>query len=115
VQVVTILVKSSSRPEPYAIEVVLKDSRVSLFCDCPAGRLGKYCKHKEAVVFGDDSILFDEAQRDKFEVAVPAISSTALPSLFAELREANQALGIAKKQVTSLKAKIVRSLSDGIE
>lgn len=110
----TILVKSSSRPDPYCVEVAVEESRISLFCDCPAGALGKYCKHKEAVALGDERILFDEAQKEGFELAAQTIASSGIPGLFAELRDAERAAEEAKKHAKSLKAKIARSLTNGI-
>lgn len=110
-----ILVKSSSRPVPYGVEVTIEESRVSLFCDCPAGALGKYCKHKEAIALGDENILFDEAQKEGFEFAAKTISSSGVPGLFAELRDAERAAEEAKRYAKSLKAKIARLLTNGIE
>lgn len=111
----TVLVKSSSRPAPYCVEVVVEESRVSLFCDCPAGVLGKYCKHKEAIALGDENILFDEAQKQGFELAGKTIASSGIPRLFSELRDAERSAEEAKKHAKSLKAKIARSLTNGIE
>ena len=110
----TILVKSSSKPDPYGVEVAVEESRISLFCDCPAGALGKDCKHKEAIVLGDKGILFDEAQLENFMIAAQAIASSGIPGLFEELRDAERAAEQAKKHAKSLKAKIARSLTDGI-
>ena len=111
----TILVKSSSKPDPYGVEIAVEESRVSLFCDCPAGVLGKYCKHKEAIALGDKKILFDEAQLQNYELAAQAIASSGIPDLFVELRDAELAAEKAKKHAKFLKAKIARSMTDGIE
>ena len=52
---ITVLVKSSSQPEPRSVLVVLDDSGLSFVCDCPAGERGRICKHKKAMASADDS------------------------------------------------------------
>lgn len=111
----TVLVRSSSRPEPYAINVAVEHTRIFVFCDCPAGVLEQYCKHKEALVMGDERILFDETQRESFLRATEVIKSSELPSMIAERREADRAVEAAKKRVKSLKVRIARSMTEGIE
>lgn len=64
---------------------------------------------------GDERILFDETQRENFLRATEVIKSSELPSMIAERREADRAVEAAKKRVKSLKARIARSMTEGIE
>jgi hypothetical protein len=57
----TILVKSSSG-DSYAMEFILGETNVRVFCHCAAGTLQQMCKHKLAIIKGDAKMLFDESQ-----------------------------------------------------
>ncbi|MCG6869532.1 MAG: hypothetical protein LJE91_12630 [Gammaproteobacteria bacterium] len=111
----TILVKSSSRDEPYAVAVSSTESRLSIFCDCPAGEWGKYCKHKMAIVLADERILFDEEQKDNFNKVKQWIVESGYPDLVQELRESEKALESAKKNVKNQKEKIARLMKEGLK
>jgi len=111
----TILVKSSSRDEPYAVAVSSTESGLSIFCDCPAGEWGKYCKHKMAVVLTDERILYDEEQKDNFLKVTKWISESGYPDLVQALRESEKALELAKKNVKNQKEKIARLMKEGLK
>lgn len=110
-----ILVRSSSRDEPYAVAVSSTESGLSIFCDCPAGEWGKYCKHKMAIVLGDERILFDEEQEENFNKITKWISESGYPYLVQELKESEKALETAKKNVKSQKEKIARLMKEGLK
>ena len=111
----TILVKSSSRDEPYAVADSSTEAGLSIFCDCPAGEWGKYCKHKMAIVLADERIFYDEEQRDNFKKVTKWISESGYPDLVQELREAEIALESAKKNVKNQKEKIARLMKEGLK
>jgi len=82
----TILVKSSSREEPYSVKVSSTvEHGLTIMCDCAAGEWGKYCKHKMAVALGDATILFDDEQIDSFKEISNWIVSSNYPNLFSEI------------------------------
>lgn len=110
-----ILVKSSSRDEPYAVSVSSTESGLSIFCDCPAGEWGKYCKHKIAIALADERILFDEEQKENFKAVTKCISESGYPDLVQKLRESEKALEAAKKNVKSQKEKIARLMKEGLK
>lgn len=111
----TILVKSSSRDEPYAVAVSSTESGLSLFCDCPAGEWGKYCKHKIAIVLADERILYNEDQKNGFDQATKWISESGYPTLVKELRESEKALESAKNNVKNQKEKLARLMKEGLK
>lgn len=111
----TILVKSSSRDEPYAVAVSSTESGLTIFCDCPAGEWGKYCKHKIAIVLADESILYDEEQIQTLNQATKLISESGYPDLIQELRVAEKELESAKKTVKNQKEKIARLMKGGLK
>lgn len=112
---ITILVKSSSRDEPYAVAVLSKESWLSIFCDCPAGEWGKYCKHKMAIVLADKKILYDEEQIDNFNKVTEWISVSGYPDLAQELRESERELEAAKKKIKHKKEKIAHLMKEGLK
>lgn len=111
----TILVKSSSRNEPYTVAVLLSETGLSITCSCPAGTLGKYCKHKIAVVLADEEILYDVDQNDGFQKAKVLISESSYPMLIEELRASEKNLEAAKKSVENNKQRIARSMKEGLK
>ena len=110
-----ILVKSSSRDEPYAVAVSSTESGLSIFCDCRAGEWGKYCKHKMAIVLADERILYDEEQKDNFIKVTKWISESGYPDLVQGLRKSEKALELAKKNVKNQKEKIARLMKEGLK
>lgn len=111
----TILVKSSSRDEPYAVVVSSAETGLSIFCDCPAGEWGKYCKHKMAIVLADERILYDEEQVNNFKKVTEWIAESGYPDLVVELRESEKELEAAKKNVKNQKEKIARLMKEGLK
>lgn len=110
-----ILVKSSSRDEPYAVAISSTESGLSIFCDCPAGEWGKYCKHKMAIVLADERILYDGEQNNNFNKITRWISESGYPSLVTELRTSEKELEVAKKNVKNQKEKIARLMKKGLK
>jgi uncharacterized Zn finger protein len=110
----TILAKSSSRDEPYIVTVSLAENGLSIFCNCPAGEWGKYCRHKMAVVSGDAKILYKNEQIENFNKVLKWISESNFPLLVAKFRESEKELENAKKKVTNIKEKISLSMKEGL-
>ncbi len=112
---ITILVKSSSSSEPRSVNVVQDDSGLSIFCDCPAGVRDRVCKHKRAVATADDSMLFNDDQREKFEKVIDCLNQTAYPGLMQELKEIENALEPAKEKLREIKEKVARAMKEGMK
>lgn len=110
----TVLVKSSSRDDPYAVSVLLKETDLSIFCDCPAGEWGKYCKHKMAIVLRDEKVLYDDEQTANFAEIGKWIAKSDYPKLVSELRESETELEAAKKRVKGMKDQIARAMKAGL-
>lgn len=100
---ITILVKSTSQPEPRSVQVMQDDSGLSFYCDCPAGNRGRICKHKKALASGDDSMLYDEGQRENFEKVMDWLAQSGYPDLMKELKKAENQLASAKEKLRDIK------------
>ena len=112
---ITILIKSSSQSEPRSVLVTQDDSGLSYFCDCPAGIRERICKHKMALVLGDDSILYDKDQRKSFDKVMEWVAQSGYPDLMKELKEAENELEPAKEKVGNIKEKIIRGMNEGLK
>lgn len=113
-QSVELSVRASSRKRPYRIEVLGQDDKVSVFCDCPAGALGRFCKHKAAVVAGDDSLLATpDDEQEEWAAARKWLDRSSLPAKLMELRDAEKDPQTSKQQIKSLKLRISRLMQDG--
>lgn len=113
-QSIELSVKASSRKRPYRIEVLGQKDKVSVFCDCPAGALGRFCKHKAAVVSGDDSLLaLPEEEAEEWAAAGKLLALSSLPGKLMELRDAEKDPATDKQKIKSLKLRISRLMQDG--
>ena len=91
-----------------------QNEKVSVFCDCPAGALGRFCKHKAGVVAGDTALLaLPDEEKDEWAEACQMMSQSTLPTKLAELREAEKDPEVSKQQIKSLKMRISRLMQDG--
>jgi uncharacterized Zn finger protein len=112
---IIILANSSSRDEPYTVAISFTETGLSIFCNCPAGEWGKYCKHKMAVLLGDEKILYDDKQIENFNKASKWISESSYPLLVAKLRESEKELEAVKKTIKNMKEEIAYSMKEGLK
>jgi hypothetical protein len=112
---ITILVTSSSQPVPRSVQVTHDDSSLSFYCDCPAGKRIRLCKHKKAVASGDDSMLYDEGQRDKFEKVMTWVAESGYPDLMKALQEADNELESARVKVEDIREKVIFAMKEGLK
>ncbi|TIH12729.1 hypothetical protein D0S45_17315 [Marinifilum sp. JC120] len=79
-------------------------SGLRVICSCPAGNRGNFCKHVEAIIKGDDSILdpdFIERSKDKFQQAQQAVKEYGLDKELYEYETMVNNLKAEKKQIES--------------
>lgn len=113
-----VIAMESSSGSPHHVEVAfLDDGRVSVNCSCTGSQMGMYCKHREAIVSGDDSLVVDEHKPVYFEV-FQAIGETQLPHARYELQMRLDQIEQEKKDLTArttqLKKDFARLLREGI-
>lgn len=113
-QSVELSITASTRKRPYRIEVLGQGDKISVFCDCPAGALGRFCKHKAAVVSGDRSLLATpEEEKEEWTAAQALLANSALPAKLMALRDAEAATKPDKQKIKSMKMRISRLMQDG--
>lgn len=116
------LVKSDTRPEPYSIDITIKGNQMYVACSCPAGKLGKFCKHKIRLLQGDFGILYDDDQCDDLSRIADWIQQSDFLDLIFErskfkkdLREAQQKLDEVKKRMRPVEKKMEQAMKKGIK
>lgn len=112
---IVVLLKSSSQLEPYEITTISDVRALSVHCTCPAGELGKYCKHKAAMVLGDAGALYGDDQSERFAEAQKLIVASPLPTLFAEIADAERKAVAAAAFAKKAKKHVAKAMNQGVE
>lgn len=99
-------VKSSSVESGYHVVVSLEGADTSCACDCQAGLFGKMCKHKLAVLLGDETILLDAEQASVLTSLASRIRSGPVGGIVSDLIDAEEAVESAKKRVAATRKKL---------
>lgn len=76
--------KSSDGINFYKVVFTNRDGIISIKCDCPAGELTKLCRHKLALIRGDESILYDSKQHQEFLTIEDWIKASSFIQLVVE-------------------------------
>lgn len=105
----TLLAKSSGG-EPYEVKLHLDQENVFVKCSCRAGIFGKICKHKTAILSGDESILFDPSQSDDLAQIQERIKDTELPALSAKLEAARADVEKAKRRAVRARTQLEKAM-----
>lgn len=96
---------------------------LSIVCDCPAGIHGQLCKHKLALIDGDDSVYDPEMEdggfpQDKWARARKWVKESGVDELVTDFKERLKKLEAEKrrlqKQVRNEKARLARMLGEGV-
>lgn len=108
----------SSSGEPHHVEIVfLDDGRVSINCSCTGSQMGMVCKHRDAIIRGDDSLVVDEHKRAYFEIH-QAFGGSALKGRYEQYAATLAQFEVDKKEiaakVTFAKKQFAKMLRDGI-
>ena len=105
---------ASSRDEPYTVEVVPDGDKVSVFCNCPAGNLTRFCKHKFGIVAGDSRVLDNpDGQREAWNAAQALLAPTGLREAVEKLAAALKNSAVSKDKIKSMKVSVARKMAYG--
>lgn len=101
---------SSDGQRSYLLTVELLENRVAIDCDCPAGKRGKLCKHKLALLQGDAEGAVLPEERVAYRSLVASMPSTITHGLFASLLEAERDMDRAKEILEAAKQALENDL-----
>lgn len=105
--------KSSKPDNYYFVTFGYENDRLSVFCDCPAGKFGKFCKHKWQFLGGNTKMLFDESESGQ----LATVANWATERNYTELYNGVEALEVEikklKKQIAGEKKAIERKFREG--
>lgn len=111
---ITLLAKSSSRPEPYSVDIIFKDEKLLIFCNCPAGRHRKFCKHKWQMIKGNFNILYDENQDEKLDKISDWIQKSEYLDMIIEMSKIEKEQSEIEERIKILKKKIANGMKIGL-
>lgn len=107
-QEITFLVKGSS-PEPYEVTFTKNNSNMNAFCTCPAGENGQYCKHRFAIMAGDNRAVIS-SNKDQVMVVKSWLPGSDIEEALMKLAEAEHEYDNAKKRLTAVKKSIAKAM-----
>jgi uncharacterized Zn finger protein len=111
---ITIMAKSSSKADHfYFVTFTYENSLLKVFCDCPAGSYGKFCKHKWQLLAGNIEMLFDIDEKDKLDIVNKWSKERAYFDLYKKVNELEAESMRLKKQISNEKKKIERKFREG--
>lgn len=115
------LVKNDSRSAPYTVEVLIKNRQMFIRCDCPAGKIEKFCMHKIRLLQNDHQVLYDQSQRNELNRISNWIQNSDFLDLISErskfkkeLREAEDRLEAIKRNMKPVEDKMGQAMKAGI-
>lgn len=106
-------VRSSDGVTSYLVSVEKTKNGTALYCDCTAGDLKKLCRHKLAIVTGDETILFNPSEKDSLNQICEWIRQSQYPELMRDLNDAEKAEREAKQRVALAKKRLESAMKEG--
>jgi len=102
------LVKGST-PEPYKVTFTKNDNNLNAFCNCPAGVNGQYCKHRFAILAGDNKAVVS-ANKDQVIVVKSWLPGSDIEEALIKLAEAEQKYDKAKNRLSAAKKSVAKAM-----
>lgn len=107
----TLLALSSDGVTSYRVVFHLENGKLLIDCSCPAGEMGKLCRHKLGLLAGDSKMLSSPKQQSELEEVQLWIRETRFPKLASQLKETEKELARIKKKLSQLKREIEEEAS----
>jgi uncharacterized Zn finger protein len=105
----TLHVKGSSS-DPYELTFVKDGDSLTALCNCPAGTFGNLCKHRVAILDGDNAAVIDD-DVGKTGAVVGWLVGTDVESALAELREVEANKDSSKPDLAAAKRKLAKAMN----
>lgn len=105
---------SSDGLSEYIVTFDRREDQKSLACTCPAGEIGRTCRHRLAFLRGDEKMLFDGSQRTELRRALDWVRASPFATLLRELDDAERAQADAKRAITKIRRQIESAMKQGV-
>jgi hypothetical protein len=117
---IRVLVKSNSGGSytvTFGLTFTLRGEELAIKCSCMGGQMGQGCKHVYALVLGDETMLYDPADKSKLpEIAEMVSKSNLLPTLNElnlELEKVEKKIEELQRKKKAIKNKIALAITKG--
>ena len=98
-----------SAPESYKVTFTKNQNNINAFCTCPAGNSGQYCKHRFAIMAGDNKAVVS-SNKEQVLVIKSWLPGSDLEEALMKLAEAEHEYDQAKKRLTTAKKNLARAM-----
>ena len=105
----TLLVKGSSA-DPYELTFIKDGASLTALCNCPAGIFGSLCKHRVAVLDGDDAAVVDD-HANKLSQVVAWLTGTDVEAALVALRDVEASNTAPKSHLTAAKKTLSKAMN----
>ena len=109
-----LFVKSSDGINAYTVHFILQEDKLSIFCDCPAGKWGKFCKHKLALIRNFEDMLLNRDQEKELAEVQNWIRQSKYPDLIKKLEFAESEVKKANADLKKVKKSFETAMKSGI-
>ena len=107
-------IKSSDGVTSYVVEFILEAGMLHVYCGCPAGVFGKWCKHKMQLMTGDISGACVISGTDDMVELQDWISKSEFARLLAEMKLAEDEMREAKTKMDRVKKALEKAAQKGM-
>lgn len=103
-------VLSSDGVTLYTVTFGLSEGKLTVQCDCPAGVIGKLCKHKLCLLTETNETLTDTTQLQDYREVVTWVRKTQIPGLIEQIALSERELEQVKNQLNKQKKLLEKTL-----
>jgi SWIM zinc finger len=98
-----------SASDPYTVNFVRDDAKLSAYCNCPAGSNGQYCKHRLSIIEGKVVGIVSPNAHDVATV-LAWLPGSALETAMNEMRAAERDPARTKESVAAARKKVAMAM-----
>lgn len=107
-------VQSSDGVTTYVVVFSLESSKLHVYCSCPAGGVGKWCKHKMLLISGDVSGVLGTSGAADFVEVQNLVRNSEFPRLLVEMKLAENEMQVAKTKMDNVKKALEKAAQKGV-
>jgi len=107
-------VLSSDGVTTYVVEFSFESGKLHVYCGCPAGVLGKWCKHKMQLISGDVSGAINTSSVADLVEVQNWVRSSEFPRLLNAIKSAEEEMQLAKTKMNNVKKALEKAAQKGL-